>query len=100
MNIALTDDLRQLIRRSVETGQFPDEEAVVCEALKQFLVPESPQGRSQTGPAAEIPGGRLPGPFLEDETALVPIEVPRPGREIVSPPASIAARQPTLFPGE
>ena len=32
MNIALTDDLQRLLRRKIENGQFPDEEAVVREA--------------------------------------------------------------------
>jgi Arc/MetJ-type ribon-helix-helix transcriptional regulator len=38
MNIALTDDLHQLLPSKVENGQFPNEEAVVKEALKRFLV--------------------------------------------------------------
>lgn len=100
MNIALTDDLQQLLRRKVETGQFPDEEAVVQEALKRFLVPEPSQGRTQPSPAPEAPERRLPGPFLEDEMALAPTELPRSGREIACAAPHDARRQPTLFPGE
>jgi Arc/MetJ-type ribon-helix-helix transcriptional regulator len=100
MNIALTNDLQQLLRRKVETGQFPDEEAVVHEALRRYLVPEPPEGRPQPGPAAEAPERRLPGPFLEDETALAPAELPRSGREIACAAPHDARRQPTLFPGE
>ena len=37
MNIALTDDLQRLLRKKVENGQFPNEEAVVEEALRLFL---------------------------------------------------------------
>jgi hypothetical protein len=33
MNIGFTNDVRQLLRRKVENGQFPDEEAVVREAV-------------------------------------------------------------------
>ena len=37
MNIALTDDLERLLRKKVENGQFPNEEAVVEQALRLFL---------------------------------------------------------------
>ena len=40
MNIALTDDLQRLLKRKVENGQFPNEEAVVEEALRLFLIEE------------------------------------------------------------
>ena len=35
MSIALTDDLQRLLRKKVENGQFPNEEAVVEEALRR-----------------------------------------------------------------
>jgi len=82
INIALTDDLQRLLRRKVENGEFPNEEAVVEEALKCFLIQEPSHGRPQTSSLTEILEARLPGPFIEDETALVPVELPRPGREI------------------
>ncbi len=42
MNIALTDDLQRLLRKKVENGQFPNEEAVIEQALSLFLTEEPP----------------------------------------------------------
>jgi Arc/MetJ-type ribon-helix-helix transcriptional regulator len=100
MNIALTDDLQQLLRKKVETGQFPDEEAVVHEALKRFLSSELSQGRPQAGSPAEVREGRSPGPFLEDEAIPVPVELPRPGQHVAGPTIPVVTRQPTLLPSE
>jgi Arc/MetJ-type ribon-helix-helix transcriptional regulator len=100
INIALTDDLQRLLRKKVETGEFPNEEAVVEEALKCFLIQEPSRGRPQPSTAAEVSGERLPGPFLEDETALAPVELPRPSRETACSSLQDATRQPDLFPGE
>src|SRR3954447_24456925 len=101
MNIALTDDLQRLLRKQVEDGQFPDEEAVVREALRRFLIPGPSRGRPPTGPATEVPKQRLPRRFLEDETPPAPVELPRPGREIACASSHPdATRPPTLFPGE
>jgi hypothetical protein len=100
MNIALTDDLQRLLRKQVETGQFPDEEAVVHEALRRFLAPDPSHGRPQTSTPTGVLEVRLPGPFLTDEAAPAPVELPRPGREIAGSPRPAARRQPTLFPGE
>ena len=53
MNIALTEDLQRLLRKKVENGQFSNEEAVVKEALRLFLI-EEPENRQSptisTGP--------------------------------------------------
>ncbi len=53
MNIALTDDLHQLLRKKVENGQFPNEEAVVVEAVRLFLVEEPDKGQPPASTAAE-----------------------------------------------
>ena len=53
MNIALTDDLQRLLRKKVENGQFPNEEAVVEQALRRFLTEEPDQGPPPTSPATE-----------------------------------------------
>jgi Arc/MetJ-type ribon-helix-helix transcriptional regulator len=57
MNIALTDDLQRLLRKKVENGQFPNEQAVVEQALRLFLTQEPDQGQtpmsSATGPEQE-----------------------------------------------
>lgn len=36
MNIPLTEDLKDFVRRKVESGQFPSEDAVLQEALRRF----------------------------------------------------------------
>jgi len=100
INIALTDDLQRLLRRKVENGEFPNEEAVVEEALKCFLIQEPSHGRPQTSSLTEILEARLPGPLIEDETALAPVELPRAGRDIACSYLQDATRQPNLFPGE
>jgi len=100
MNIAFTDDLQRLLRKKVENGQFPSEEAVVKEALKRFLIEEPFQASSRTSSKTEILKERLPGPFIEDETVLAPVELPRPGREIACSYLREATRQPSPFPGE
>jgi Arc/MetJ-type ribon-helix-helix transcriptional regulator len=100
MNIALTNDLQQRLREKVDNGEFPSEEAVVEEALKCFLIQEPSAERSQASSPSEVPDERLPGPFLEDMTALAPIELPRLGRAIACSSLHNTTRQPTLFPGE
>ncbi|MGO8903129.1 MAG: hypothetical protein ACLQU5_33045 [Isosphaeraceae bacterium] len=45
INIALTDDLQRLLRKKVENGQFPNEQAVVEQALRLFLIEEPDQGQ-------------------------------------------------------
>ena len=47
MNVALTDDLQRLLRKKVEDGQFPNEEAVVQQALRSFLVEDPAEGSPQ-----------------------------------------------------
>ena len=68
INIALTDYIQRLLRKKVDNGEFPNEEAVVEEALKCFLIQEPSQGRRQTSSPTEILEERLPGPFIEDQT--------------------------------
>jgi Arc/MetJ-type ribon-helix-helix transcriptional regulator len=99
MNIALTDDLRRLLRKKVENGQFPDEAAVVREALRTYLTGD-PQGRPQTGAVAQPQDQRTPGPFIEDEMVLPPMTLPRPGSEVAGPCLDDATRLPDRFPGE
>ncbi|MGO8900899.1 MAG: hypothetical protein ACLQU5_21475 [Isosphaeraceae bacterium] len=100
MNVALTDDLERLLRKVVEDGQFPNEEAVVQQALRSFLVEDPTQGSSQKSFATEIQEERLPGPFIEDDTALGAIELPRDGREVTNSTLLEPMRLPDRFPGE
>jgi Arc/MetJ-type ribon-helix-helix transcriptional regulator len=53
MNIALTDDLQRLLRKKVENGQFPNEQAVVEEALRHFLIEETDQRQVLMSSATE-----------------------------------------------
>jgi Arc/MetJ-type ribon-helix-helix transcriptional regulator len=53
LNIALTDDLQRLLRKMVENGQFPNEQAVVEEALRRFLIEEPDQGQAPKSSATE-----------------------------------------------
>jgi Arc/MetJ-type ribon-helix-helix transcriptional regulator len=54
MNITLTDDLERLLRKKVENGQFPNEQAVVEQALRLFLIEKPDQGESPTISATEL----------------------------------------------
>ncbi len=100
MNVALTDELQQLLRSKVENGQFPNEEAVINEALKRFLVEEQLGGSAPTGYATQILAERLPGPFIEDQATPAPIDLPRPAQEIDCSCRRDETRQPNLCPGE
>jgi Arc/MetJ-type ribon-helix-helix transcriptional regulator len=53
LNIALTDDLQRLLRKKVENGQFPNEQAVVEHALRLLLIEEPEQGQPPMSPATE-----------------------------------------------
>src|SRR5438477_7399533 len=53
MNIALTDDLQRLLRKKVENGQFPNEQAVVEQALRLFLIEEPDQGQPPASSGTE-----------------------------------------------
>jgi len=100
MSIVLTDDLQQLLSNKVANGQFPDEEAVVKEALRQFLFGELLQGRPPTCNAPEIQMERLPGPFLEDESVVAPADLLVPDRGIARTTVDAARRLPDRLPGE
>jgi Arc/MetJ-type ribon-helix-helix transcriptional regulator len=100
INIALKDDLERLLRMKVENGEFPNEEAVVTEALKCFLIQEASRGGPMISTPPEELEGRQPGPFIEDDTALAPVELPRPGRKIGCNYLHDATRLPNFFPGE
>jgi Arc/MetJ-type ribon-helix-helix transcriptional regulator len=96
MNVALTDDLQGLLRMKVENGQFPSEQAVIEEALRLFLTKEPDEEHARGGQEK----GRVPGPFLEDEAAPAPGDLPRSGQEIVCLYLYGVTRQPGLFPGD
>jgi putative addiction module CopG family antidote len=51
MNVSLTDELKEFVRRKIEKGQYQSEEAVVEAALKQLRNQEREDRK--TGPALE-----------------------------------------------
>src|SRR5262245_37054605 len=53
MSIARRDDLQRLLRKKVENGRFPNEQAVVEQALRPFLIEEPDQGQTSMSPATE-----------------------------------------------
>jgi Arc/MetJ-type ribon-helix-helix transcriptional regulator len=53
MNIALTDELERLMKKKVENGQFPNEQAVIVQALTLFLIEEPDQSRLSMSSATE-----------------------------------------------
>jgi hypothetical protein len=99
MNLTLTDDLQRLLRSEVEKGQFPDEEAVVREAVRLFLT-SGTQGHPPTGTLPQPQDQRTPGPFLADEMVLPPVTLPRPDADDACSCLEDAARWPDRFPGE
>ena len=100
INLELRSDLQLRIRRKVETGEFPSEEAVVEQALECFLTQEPPHAHYGASSLPQILVARIPGPFLEDDAALPPVDLPRPGRPLSLAYRHVARRQPGLFPGE
>ena len=99
MNVALTDDLQRLLRKKVEDGQFPIEEAVVQQALRSFLVEDLAEGSPQKSCATESQKERLPGPFIEDDADRGAFELPRDGHAVTSSTLLKPMRMPDLFPG-
>ncbi len=99
MNVALTDDLQRLLRKKVEDGQFPNEEAVVQQALRSFLVEDPAEGSPQKSCATESQKERLPGPFIEDDADRGAFELPRDGQAVTSSTLLKPMRMPDLFPG-
>lgn len=100
VNLALTDDLHRRLREEVETGKYPNEEAVMKQASARFLVQESPRGGRQVYAGSAVVDARVPGPFLEDHAMSAPADLPRRGEEITVSPLHGSARMPILFPGE
>jgi Arc/MetJ-type ribon-helix-helix transcriptional regulator len=100
MNVALTDDLQGLVRMKVENGQFPSEQAVIEEALRLFLIEKPDAEHPRASDASGQEKERQPGPFIEDEAAPAPGDLPRSGQEIACLYLHDVTRQPDLFPGD
>ena len=100
MNVALTDDLQQLLRKKGEAGLFPSEEAVVETAVRLFLIEGPDKERSEASDTYRQENERLPGPFIDDEAMSAPGDLPRSGQEITCLYLHDVTRRPDLFPGD
>jgi Arc/MetJ-type ribon-helix-helix transcriptional regulator len=49
MNVILTDEMRSFVRKKVESGAFPSEEAVLQEAVRRFKQEDQPGGDVDNG---------------------------------------------------
>jgi len=78
MNISISVDIERLLKRKVEAGIYPTQEAAVEAALLRFLADDGQDTSSATARQA----ARIPGAFLEDEAVSAPFDLPRPGTVI------------------
>lgn len=78
MNISISADIERLLKKKVEAGTYPSQEAAVEAALARFLADDQePLG------AATRRETRVPGPFLEeDEAAEAAFDSPRLGEVV------------------
>jgi len=53
MNVSLSNDLRDFVRKKVESGDFPSEEAVLQEAVRRFQQDDQPGPGSDEKAVAE-----------------------------------------------
>ncbi len=100
MNIAFTADVERLLRKKVADGLFPNEEAVIAEALKRFLYEDPYDDGDLVNSTTEILIEREPSPFIQDTATLPPADFPREGLDVSCAYLENSVRQPTLFPGE
>jgi putative addiction module CopG family antidote len=49
MNVTLTDEMKSFVRKKVESGAFPSEEAVLQEAVRRFRQEDQPGGHFDNG---------------------------------------------------
>ena len=100
MNVALTADLERLLRKKVEDGQFPDEEAVVQEALRSFLVKDEPRPSTVRPPWGRPLTNGFQAPSSRMTSILVRSRSPRDLPEAASFARLNPVRWPDRFPGE
>lgn len=100
-NVDLPDDLQRALISKVESGEFPSPEALVVDALRWFLIEKPAREKPGSDRATEPRPGRLPGPFILDEWAYGPGDIPRrPGREVDCVFLRGEKRRPDSYPGE
>jgi hypothetical protein len=100
-DVVLPDDLQRALISKVESGQFPSLEALIVAALRWFLIEEPAREASERDRASEPQPKRLPSPFILDEWAFGPGDIPRSGgREVGCRFLHGERRLPDRFPGE
>jgi Arc/MetJ-type ribon-helix-helix transcriptional regulator len=100
-HVVLPDDLQRALISKVESGQFPSQEALVEEALRSFLIERPAREDAEKGRATEPQPERLPSPFILDEWAFGPGDIPRrSGREVDCVFLRGEKRRPDRHPGE
>jgi Arc/MetJ-type ribon-helix-helix transcriptional regulator len=101
LSITLPEEIQRLLRSRVESGQFPSQQALIEAALRSFLIEEYAQETPERDRATEPRPKRLPSPFILDEWAFGPGEIPRrPGREVDCVFLRGEKRRPDRYPGE
>jgi Arc/MetJ-type ribon-helix-helix transcriptional regulator len=100
-DVVLPDDLQRALISKVESGQFSSVEALIEKALRWFLIDEPAREASERDRATEPQPRRLPSPFVLDEWAYGPGDIPRSGGGAVSCRfLRDEKRWPDRFPGE
>jgi Arc/MetJ-type ribon-helix-helix transcriptional regulator len=100
-DVVLPDDLQRALISKVESGQYPSKGAVIEQALRTLLIEKPTQETSETDRATEPRPKREPSPFILDEWAFGPGDIPRrPGREVDCVFLRGEKRRPDCYPGE
>jgi Arc/MetJ-type ribon-helix-helix transcriptional regulator len=100
-DVVLPDDLQRALISKVESGQYPSKGAIIEKALRTLLIEEPAQETPERDRATEPRPRREPGPFILDEWAFGPGDIPRrPGREVSCVFLRGEKRRPDRYPGE
>jgi hypothetical protein len=100
-DVVLLDDLQRALISKVESKQFPSVQALVEAALRWFLIEKPAREVPEKGRATEPRPKWEPSPFILDEWAFGPGDIPRrPGRSVSCRFLHGEKRWPDRFPGE
>jgi Arc/MetJ-type ribon-helix-helix transcriptional regulator len=100
-DVVLPDDLQRALISKVESGQYPSKGAIIEKALRTLLIEEPTQETPEKDGATEPRPRREPSPFILDEWAYGPGDIPRrPGREVDCVFLPGEKRRPDRYPGE
>lgn len=100
-DVVLPDDLQRALISKVESGEFPSKGAMIEKALRTLLAEERAREAPDEDRAAESRPKREPSPFILDEWAFGPGDIPRgPSRSVGCVFLWDEKRWPDRFPGE